>query len=689
MASLVTDPAARQAVRMLSSPVSLSGSRFRFPLVHATLFVVCSTMLRAILLLRFGKDAQHSAWQVAAMFGAGFFADVVVAACVFAPCLAWVSLARDQWFSQRWWRVIHFGGTVFWWFLALFLFGAEYFFFGEYLARFNTVAIDYLHYWTEVAGNIGEMYPVKTMVGVAALGSVGMTWLAWKLAPLRAGVRPAMRVTGFAGWCTVMVSLVFTFKTAGLRIGSERVMNELASNGLASGTVALVTRDLEYAAFFPTTNRDTAFARARDAVMLPGEVYSGPTDSLQRHVPGDAARPRLNVIVLVEESFGSEFWGCMTGREGKNSLTPCLDRIARDEGMLFTHIYADGNRTIRGLEAVLASFPPLPGDSILDRPHTQGCETLAQVLRRDGYSTTFVYPGNGWFDGMRDFALNNGWERFIERKDYPHVEFETIWGASNEDLYTRVLDEARAEHAAEHPFFLCSMSVTNHQPFTYPAGRIAESPKQKKRKNAVKYVDWALGQFFEQAKKEPFWKNTIFVVVADHGARVYGAQTIPIHSYEIPLLVVGPAVVSQPDRIDTLGCQLDVAPTVLGLIGRPYESTFYGHDLLRTPPERARALLNNNRSVGIYRDGRLVTFSLNKVIEAYSGDIRARKFELMPELDKRAVALADEATAIFQTADDLYMNHHYALNAPATGSQNREAGRHQRAPSSIPASSPR
>src|SRR6185369_16227248 len=100
--------------------------------------------------------------------------------------------------------------------------------------------------------------------------------------------------------------------------------------------------------------------------------------------------------------------------------------------------------------------------------------------------------------------------------------------------------------------------------------------------------DYALGEFFRLARKEPFWTNTIFAVVADHGARVYGEQSIPIHSYEIPLLIAGPSVVKGPGRIGELGCSMDVAPTLLGLIGRPYETTFFGQDLMNCRPEAGR-----------------------------------------------------------------------------------------------------
>lgn len=365
----------------------------------------------------------------------------------------------------------------------------------------------------------------------------------------------------------------------------------------------------------------------------------------------------------MQESFGSEFWGCLNLKNGqpkKNSLTPQLDELAAREGMLFTHLFADGNRTVRGLEGILASIPPLPGDAILARTKSQGCDTLASVLGRDGYATTFVYGGRGLFDNMKPFMLANGFQRFIEGSDFKNPKFSTIWGHCDEDLYDRVLEEARAAHAADKPFLLTAMSVSNHQPFIFPPH--STDPKWQGHKAGARYSDHALGRFFEQAKHEPFWQDTIFAVIADHGARVYGSQTVPVLSYEIPLLILGPAVVPQSRRINTLGCQLDVAPTLLGLIGRPYDSVFYGRDLL-APAASRFALLNHNRSIALYREPELVALSLGKVIERYTRT--NRKTLICQPLDAATEEMSHEATALFQTADELYTQRRYAVISAA------------------------
>jgi phosphoglycerol transferase MdoB-like AlkP superfamily enzyme len=331
--------------------------------------------------------------------------------------------------------------------------------------------------------------------------------------------------------------------------------------------------------------------------------------------------------------------------------------------MLFTDLYACGNRTVRGFEGVLSSFPPLPGDSIVKRDLSDNVETIARVLKRDGYNTIFLYGGRGLFDGMRPFTTRNGYDRFIEQKHFDQPTFTTIWGVCDEDIFKRALEEFRELSRQDKPFLGTILSVSNHKPYTYPAGRIPEDPNERQRENAVKYSDWCLGQFFKLAKQEPFWTNTIFVVVADHGARVYGSQSIPIHSYEIPMVILGPAVVQRPARVSAPGGSLDVSPTILGLLGRPYETMFFGRDLLRESPERGRALLNHNRDIGLFTQNRLVVLGLKQEVEFYEGDPKVAEITSMKSPTPRELETEQDTIALYQVADDLYMNRAYRIDA--------------------------
>ena len=672
-------------------------SRSGFAVFFFFSLLVALTLLRFVLFLKFGRHEPHAGGSIVQIFLIGFHQDFLVALGMTLPLLFWLWIVPEKLFGKWPHRILFCLGVFLFWAVEIFLLFVEYYFFDEFRSRFNTVATDYLVAPHEVAGNIWESYPVVPIVSICAVLSI--VWLAVALIyfrqmwfqPVRARSRFAQfviaaviflgvwvtfnpRVTIFAdmfardwsgclNWITSTVS--------GTHFSVDRTLNEIANNGSMSFANALLTHDLQYDAYYETMDKAEAYRRVRHLLAEPGADLSGQTNSILRHVAGDSSKPKLNVVILLEESLGSEFWGCL-GRT--NTLTPQMDQLATNEGILFTNIYASGNRTVRGFEGVLSSFPPTPGDSIVKRDHSDNIETIARVLKRDGYNTIFFYGGRGMFDSMKSYAMNNGWDRFLEHNppfndDFPHPNFATVWGVSDEEVYARAIKEFHALNETGKPFLGTIMSTSNHRPYTYPTGRIQEDPlkPQPSRNKAVRYSDWCLGQFFQAAKKEPFWTNTVFVVVADHGARVYGSQSIPIFSYEIPLVVLGPAVVKAPTRIGQLGCSLDVAPTVLGLIGRPYDTLFFGRDLFKEQPTEGRVFINHNRDIGVMEHQRLVVLGLQKTEEFYSGDPKVAEMQPLNVLKGSDEEIKTNAIAVYQVADDLYMHDRYRIDADASG----------------------
>ena len=590
----------------------------------------------------------------------GIHRDLFAALLETLPLWLWVSVWSDRSFRARWHRVVLLGFLLVAAFGQIFNLFVEFFFFEEFKSRFNTVAVDYLLYPKEVFVNIWESYPVGWILVICLLLSIGWLWWAGHLFS-RMWEHPSPPRSRWlwlgAAAATVLVVMP-TLDLKGSQVSRDRTLNEVANNGALSFIAAAWTHDLDYSAYYRTLPASEAYQRARRLLVEPGTRFTEEGESIRRQVSGDSARPRLNVVVFLEESLGSEFWGCL-GRP--KTLTPEMDKLANQEGMLFTNIYACGNRTVRGMEGVLSSFPPLPGDSIVKRDQSDNVETIARVLKRDGYATVFLYGGRGLFDGMRSFAVRNGYDRFVEEKQFAHPTFTTIWGVCDEDLFARSIEEFRDLAKTNQPFFATILSVSNHKPYAYPKGRIEDRPKPR-REDAVKYSDYALGRFFDAAKKEAFWTNTIFVVIADHGARVYGKQSIPIHSYEIPLVIAGPAVVHGPVRVSQLGSSLDVAPTILGLLGRPYETMFFGRDLLKSRPEDGRAFLNHNRDIGMLMHERLVVLGLKQTVEFYAGDPKVAEVSLLSQPADTDRELEKDATAVFQVADDLYTHRRYRID---------------------------
>jgi glucan phosphoethanolaminetransferase (alkaline phosphatase superfamily) len=684
-------------------------SRSGFAVFFFFSLLIAFTILRLLIFLRFGRHDPLASSSVLQIFLIGFHQDFLVALGTTLPLLFWIWIMPERWFGKWPHKILFAFGFFLFWTIEIFLLFVEYYFFDEFKSRFNTVAVDYLTAPKEVAGNIWESYPVVLIVSICVILSA--VWMVIALRyfrqmwfqPVRLWTRFAQfaiaLVLFFGVWITFNPNFTLiadiasrnwsgcldwiTSSVGGTHFSPDRTLNEIANNGSISFVNAALTRDLDYSAYYQTMDTAEAYRRVRRLLAQPGADMTSQTNSILRHVVGDSSKPKLNVVILMEESLGSEFWGCL-GRP--NTLTPEMDKLATTEGMLFTNIYASGNRTVRGFEGVLSSFPPLPGDSIVKRDHSDNVESIARVLKRDGYNSIFFYGGRGMFDSMKSYAMNNGWDRFLEHNppftdDFPHPNFATIWGVSDEEVFARAITEFRALNATGKPFLGTVMSVSNHKPYTYPPGRIPDDPTVPRptRAKAVKYADWCLGQFFQAAKKEAFWTNTVFVVVADHGARVYGSQTIPVFSYEIPLVILGPAVVKSPSRIGQLGCSLDVAPTVLGLIGRPYDTMFFGRDLLKEQPGEGRVFINHNRDIGIMEHERMAVLGMQKTEEYYSGDPKVANMEPLTNPTPNDREIKTNGIAVFQVADDLYMHERYRIDAgpkrPAAGTNSPAAAR--------------
>ena len=504
-------------------------SRYGFAGFCCLFLVVVWFVLRVVLFFAF-KPSGLSASDVVRAFLSGFHRDLFVAIVQTLPLLVWFLIIPNHRFPARWHRLLILGATFTFCFVQIFLLFVEFFFFEEFKSRFNTVAVDYLIYPKEVFVNIWESYHVGIVIVVCFILAAGWLFAASKLfarmweQPISPRARFAILIAAIA--MTALAIPTLNFKHA--RISNDRTLNELANNGAISFSAAAWTHNLDYTNFYKTLPLNEAYTRTRKLVAEPTTQFAEDGNSIRRRVVGDTNRPRLNLVILLEESLGSEFWGCLSR---KKTLTPEMDKLTAEEGMLFTNLYANGNRTVRGMEGVLSSFPSLPGDSIVKRDRSDNVETLARVLKRDGYSTLFAYGGRGFFDNMQPFAVRNGYDRFIEHNpplhtDYHKPTFTTAWGVCDEDIFKRAIEELRALSQSGKPFFATVLSVSNHKPYTYPKGRIPEDPNKQKRDYAVKYSDYCLGQFFKAAKKEAFWTNTIFAVIADHGARVYGNQSI-------------------------------------------------------------------------------------------------------------------------------------------------------------------
>ncbi len=604
--------------------------------------------------------ADVGGYGLARVLARGAWFDFAVAAYAGLPLLLWLVLMPDRLVRSRGHRVLLFAGFAATAYGLLLVALSEWIFWDEFAARFNFIAVDYLVYTHEVLGNIWQSYPVGRLLLALVPPSLAIGWACSRVSG-RADAGPtslALRATA-AVPLLALAGFSYFAVASSQKAGGPDAVRELSGNGIHDFMAAFRANELDYEKFYSSLPANEAAARLRRMLTGAGEQWPlAPDSNVERVILDPRPERALNVVLVSVESLGAEFVGYHGNTRG---LTPVLDSLAK-ESLVFTSVFATGNRTVRGLEALALSIPPTPGQSIVKRPGNDELFTLGSVFEDRGYATRFIYGGYGYFDNMNAFFSTNDYQ-VVDRTALAKekIAYENIWGIADENLFDLALEEIDrirgVPGAAARPFFAHVMTTSNHRPYTYPAGRI-DIPSGTGRDGAVKYSDYALGHFMEAAKKKPWFEDTLFVLTADHGANARGGAQIPVEQYRIPVLFYSPKHIP-PGRVDRLMSQIDIPPTILGQLHFSYHTKFFGRDIERTPPGEERAFVGNYQTLGYMKQGRLVTLApqrRNKVVEmpGQAGPLGDPSHALSD------AALQAEAIAWYQSAARTYKDKQYA-----------------------------
>ncbi|MDR2415034.1 MAG: LTA synthase family protein [Odoribacteraceae bacterium] len=473
--------------------------------------------------------------------------------------------------------------------LVLFLELATPAFIQQYDTRPNRIFLEYLVYPREVIptllkGRPWSMLLVGVTLALVILLVVKRGKRFFRLPAARSLVRLALfpflflaLLAGARGSLTSKRPL----NASNAVFSNDQMTNALALNSTYTVLHALYSLKYEVspARMYGNMEEEEAYRRVKSYMHLPPGSFTDP-DIPFLHVQPSIAAPRpRNVVIFLQESLGAGFVGCLGGLP----LTPRLDALAR-EGWLFTNLYCTGTRSVRGIEAIVSGFLPSPSESVvkLDGART-GFATIAAILQRHGYRTSFIYGGMSNFDNMAAFFAGNGFDAIIDERDFNEEAsaFKGTWGYSDEDLAREANDYFKS--LGDAPFFSLVFSTSNHEPFEFPDGRVElfDQPRNTVH-NAIKYADYSIGRFFDLARREAYFENTIFLVAADHDTRVYGKNLVPINKFRIPALIIGPGVPVN-ERHEKLASQIDLPVTLLGLSGVETEHPMPGRDLSHLP----------------------------------------------------------------------------------------------------------
>lgn len=550
----------------------------------------------------------------------------------------------------------------FWWLILVLMEVATPQFIIEYDARPNRMFVEYLNHPHEVAAMLWHGYKIVLAAGSVAIGLLG--WLGWTLfnaerQDQRIGMLwrlPLTIVIFLAAFLAGRGTLAHRpLNAAMVAVGNDGMVNQLPLNSLYTLADAIhrMQDERSSAALYGTMPEAQMQALVRHAAGLEGAPLDPNLPSLHTQTASAHPAQPLNLVIIVEESLGAQYVGSLGGR----GLTPQLDALASG-GWWFERVYATGTRSVRGLEAISTGFLPTPAEAVLKLPRSQqGFFTLAELLGRKGYHSRFVYGGEAHFDNMKGFFLGNGFDEVIDLPKFQTKPgFIGSWGASDEDMFNEL--HARLMQGGTQPTFTMAFSVSNHTPWEYPQGRIQAQGEAASVDNTVRYADWAIGEFFKRAKQSPYWRNTVFMVVADHDARVTGASLIPVQHFHIPALILGEGIT--PRRDNRLVSQIDLAPTLLSVLGTNSTHPMLGSDLTQRSPNRA--IMQYGDTFGYLQGDQLLILQPHTPAKEFLYD---RGHETLTPT-ARNPALAELALAHALWPSWAYLNERYRLPPSAT-----------------------
>ncbi len=559
-------------------------------LVLKPFLIFAVTAACTLLVFRIGFIAWHwsrvlDAGMLTNVFVQGLRFDLVLIGLFFAiPVLLFPLFCSNRWLLPIWKAVIavYLPACLM---IIVLMEASSPSFMMQFDARPNRLFIEYLIYPKEVSSMLWAAYKPQLFM-VALLLPASFLLLRRRLRPL------IQRATPVNFWlvlvatplllivCLAMIRSTLAHRPVNpstVALSSDPLVNDLALSSTYTVLYALnESQDEPNGGFRYGKIDDTeAVQTVRKSMLVDESAFVDPElPTLHKQVATTQRSKPKNLVIILEESLGAEFVGSMGGPP----ITPNLDALRR-EGLWFDNLYATGTRSVRGIEAVLTGFTPTPARSVVKLGKSQrGFFTLGELLKNEGYATSFMYGGEAHFDNMRRFFVNNGFETIIDKATIENPVFVGSWGDSDEDLFRQADKEFSKPH--DKPFFSFVFSVSNHSPYDFPDGRIELYDAEKNTvNNAVKYADYSLGLFFEMAKKSNYWDDTIFLVVADHNSRVYGAELVPISRFHIPALILGGGI--NAGNFAPVASQIDLAPTLLSLIGVSATHPMIGHDLTR------------------------------------------------------------------------------------------------------------
>jgi phosphoglycerol transferase MdoB-like AlkP superfamily enzyme len=487
--------------------------------------------------------------------------------------------------------------------VAIYMEIATFPFVAQYDVRPNYLFVEYLQYPKEVFAMIFSAYKLELIVAFIIIVSFAVWYLkSYKDDFLEVfEMHYFKRVLMFFPLTILLLIGIrssFGHRPANISdamISSNRILNEITKNSIYSVEYAIYSNNKSKAKDiskrYGKIDLNEAISRVQKRLDI---TNANKKYFLNRFEPTNFPKKQTkNIVIFLQESLGAQFVAATGGKDP--NITPNMNALAK-QGILLTNLYSNGTRSIRGIGGTTSGIFSIPGKGVVKRNKSQkDFFTFAQLLKPKGYHTSFIYGGESRFDNMKGWFLGNGFDEVIDQDKFKDPKFVGTWGVCDEEVVTRANEEFKKLYAKKQKFASLIFSTSNHTPFDFPDGKIKllDGVKKKSVKNAVKYADFAIGKFIELARKEDYYKDTIFVIIADHNVRVYGDDIVPVNMFQIPAVILGADI--KPLVYDKIATQPDILATMLDLASIDGTVPIMGHSIFSNKKQNLSFMQFNDR----------------------------------------------------------------------------------------------
>ena len=580
-------------------------------LLNAVVFIVLFTIARGLLLWRNNHllgDIPLA--DVVTAFATGFRFDLIMSCYALAPLV--IAMLLPSGLSRRRWCNCWLIAIAF---IYSFLAALELDFYREFHARLNSLVFQYVKEDPKtVVSMLWYGFPVLRYLALCVALTGMSAWAIWRID--RATRKPQLQPSAYG--VRLALALVLIFATAASARGTFRsgpplrwadayktehlFTNHLALNGSFTLLKAAQQeiKKSEKNPWLKMMPDEQALALVRENWLTPQDQLLKP-DSLPlfrhvtaaRHVTarsGSESSPYKNVVLIIDESFSAQRTGVFGNTQ---QITPRFDELAR-EGLSFERFFSQGTHTHQGMFATAACFPNLPHyEYLMKQPQgSNNFSGITKLLAARGYESLYVYNGDFAWDNQSGFFRAQNMQRFIGRHDFVNPRFsDRTWGVSDEDMFDRGFEEIVKLQQSGKPYFVLLQTLSNHAPYALPPQlpmpAVEVDGVRDEHLTAMRYNDYALGVFFDRIKQNGSFDNTLFVFVGDHG---FGGgeqiTDIDLWRFHVPLVVWGKDIQQRYGKSrSVVGSQVDIAPTIMGILGGDYEHHCWGRDLLSLSAE--------------------------------------------------------------------------------------------------------